>query len=73
MSITMSRERASLRVREHDVRRAESPARQMRMQVRPRREYAPCEGVIEPRTVAVSHKAAPAEEDQTKKGTYVER
>jgi hypothetical protein len=44
-----SRERASLRVREHDVRRAEGPARQLRVEVRPRRENTPCEGVVDPR------------------------
>ena len=39
----------ALRVGEDDVRRAECPARQMRVQVRPRWEDSPCEGVIEPR------------------------
>ena len=57
---TRGTEEQSLRVREHDVRRAESPARQVRVQVRPRRENTPCEGIVEPRIVAVRHKAAAA-------------
>ena len=46
------RERA-LRVREHDVRRAERPARQVRMQVRPRWKDSPRERVVESRRVDI--------------------
>jgi hypothetical protein len=38
-----------LRVGEHDVRRAKCPARHMRVQIHPRREDSPCEGIIEAR------------------------
>jgi hypothetical protein len=41
----------ALRVREHDVRRAERPTRQMRVQVRPCWEDSPCKGVVEPETM----------------------
>ena len=41
-----------LRISEHDFRRAEGPAPQVRIQVGARREYAPGEWVIKPVSVS---------------------
>jgi hypothetical protein len=58
----------ALRVREHDVRRAERPARQMR----PCWEDSPCKGVVEPGTVAVLCKSSSSGE-RIKNLMHVER